>query len=115
MFTIGQHVLIPYQAAEDLTAETQTLLPLRGVIVGVGPVCQHDAPESERLYVVEMPHDFPGGHDCNRKARARRGAYVTAKNLQLAEYNTVPDVQERYDQFIRDRHEIAPAEAQAEI
>lgn len=95
MFSIGQSVVVGFIAAPDLSAGTQELLPLSGVIVGYGPVTQHDAPESERLYVVEMPQEFSGGHDCNRKAKARRGVYVTAKNLRPAEYITVPNIGDR--------------------
>ena len=108
---LGTAVIVPYTAAIDLVAKTQDCLPLRGVIVGYGPITCHDAPESERLMVVEMPEEFPGGHDCQGKAKAWRGAYVTAKHLQLAEYTTVPDVSEQYNQHVRDRQNEADKKA----
>ena len=105
MYAIGQAVIVNDSAAEDLIAVTQPLLPLRGVIMGYGPVTQHDAPESERLVIVQMPEEFPGGHDCIGKAKARRGLYVTVKHVQPADYQTVPNVQQEYEQYVRDHHE----------
>ena len=97
MYTTGQHVIIPYAAAPDVCGLAQSLLPMRGVVKGYGPIVQHDAPPGECVIAVEMPTEFPGGHTCNGLCLPRRGQYVAGKHLQLAEYTTVPQVQEIYE------------------
>lgn len=96
MIPIGTEVMISESAAPDVCDRTRQLLPMVGGVMGYGPSPCRDAPEHERLLVVEMPFEFAGGHDCGGRGRARRSIYVTAKHVRLLNPVTVP-------QSMRDR------------
>ena len=93
-FKIGDKVRVRESGKVDLCQKVELSTEYLGVgtVRSAGPVSIPEEP-LEQLFAVEFEFDLVGGHDCMHTCQSHRGQYITAKHLELAQYDvTVPNI-----------------------